>query len=194
MDTTKLIQELDSIEERREAILKGVRDILINCRKAIISIHNSKIDEAKQYIKQTEEQLSNLRLKARDDLYYYLINVEAEYVEAKALLAIIDSKAILDYDSLDVKPSSYILGMLDCIGELKRIALDLIRDDKYGEAVRIFDIMQEIYSSLMPLAIYDNIVQGLRRKLDQNRLIIESVREVITEEARRRSFLNELNR
>ena len=192
IDVKDILDELNSIEERREAILKGNRDILMSCRKAIVSIHQNRLEDASKYIKEAEVKLLELRDKAKDDLYYYLINTEAELVEAKSLFAIANKDTLPTYASLNVKGASYILGLLDCIGELKRMTLDLIRYDKYEEAVKIFDIMQDIYSSTMQFAIYDNIVQGVRRKLDQNRILIESVREVVTEEARRRIFLEKI--
>jgi translin len=192
IDVKGVLDELNSIEERREAILKGNRDILMSCRKAIVSIHQQKLGDASKYIKEAENKLSELRSKARDDLYYYLINTETELVEARSLFAIANKEALPTFTTLNVKGASYILGLLDCIGELKRMTLDLIRYDKYEEALKIFDIMQNIYSSTMQFAIYDNIVQGVRRKLDQNRILIESVREVITEESRRRIFLDKL--
>lgn len=192
IDVKEIFDELNSIEERREAILKGNRDILMSCRKAIVSIHQQKLEDASKYITEAENKLLELRSKANDDLYYYLINTETELVEAKSLFAIANKETLPTYANLNVKGASYILGLLDCIGELKRMTLDLIRYDKYEEAVKIFEMMQEIYSSTMQFAIYDNIVQGVRRKLDQNRILIESVREVITEESRRRTFLDKL--
>lgn len=192
IDLKEIIDELNSIEERREVILKGNRDVLMSCRKAIVSIHQQKLDDASKYIKEAEDKLLELRSKAKDDLYYYLINTEAELVEAKILFAIANKDSLPSYPSLNVKGSSYILGLLDCIGELKRMTLDLIRYDKYEEALTAFEIMECIYSSAMQFAVYDNIVQGVRRKLDQNRILIESVREVITEESRRRIFLDKL--
>ena len=39
--------------------------------------------------------------------------------------------------------------------------------------------------TIYPLAVYDNLMPGLRKKLDISRLLIENVRAIITEEKRR---------
>ncbi|RMF31621.1 MAG: RNA-binding protein [Candidatus Nitrosothermus koennekii] len=190
----KIMNELSSIEERRELILKGIRDILMYARKAIVLIHKSDLDEAKKHIDLMDVKHKELKELAMDDLYYYLINAETEIVEAKSLYAIASDHNLPLYEELNVKGSSYILGLLDCIGEMKRMILDLLRNDNYHKALRLFKFMEDIYSMLMPFAVYDNIMQGVRRKLDQDRILIESVREVITEESRRRAFLDELKK
>jgi translin len=190
----KIMNELSSIEERRELILKGIRDILMYARKSIVAIHKSDLDEAKKYIGLMDIKHKELKELASDDLYYYLINAETEIVEAKSLYAIATDNNLPLYEELDVKGNSYILGLLDCIGEMKRMILDLLRNDNYHKALRLFKLMEDIYSMLMPFTVYDNIMQGVRRKLDQDRILIESVREVITEESRRRAFLDELNK
>ncbi|GIU70679.1 MAG: hypothetical protein KatS3mg003_0158 [Candidatus Nitrosocaldaceae archaeon] len=190
----KIMNEFSSIEERRELILKGIRDILMYARKAIVAIHKSDLDEAKKHIELMDIKHKELKELAMDDLYYYLINAETEIVEAKSLYAIATDYNLPLYEELNVKGSSYILGLLDCIGEMKRMILDLLRNDNYHKALRLFKLMEDIYSILMPFAVYDNIMQGVRRKLDHDRILIESVREVITEESRRRAFLDELKK
>ena len=36
-----------------------------------------------------------------------------------------------------------------------------------------------------PFSVYDNLIPGLRRKLDVSKMLIEDIRAVITEETRR---------
>jgi len=43
-------------------------------------------------------------------------------------LAVIENKEFPSLKSLKVSEESYILGLLDCIGELKRLVLDNIRN------------------------------------------------------------------
>jgi translin len=185
-------RELSSIEERRENILKGIRDILIYTRKIMSSIHRGDLKEAEKYIVLADSKDKELRVYANNDLYHYLIDAEAEIVESKILYAIAAKKDIPSYKELDVKIHSYLFGILDSIGEIKRMILDLLRNDKYEDTLRLFEFIEDTYSLIMPLAIYDNILPGLRRKLDQDKMIIESVREIITEESRRRMLFNKL--
>ena len=87
---------------------------------------------------------------------------------------------------------AYVLGLLDCIGELKRLALDSIRAGNAGEAQRVFWVMQELYEAVYPFATLDKVVKDVRRKLDVNRSLIEGVRAAVTEEARRAELIRAL--
>jgi len=52
-------------------------------------------------------------------------------------------------------PESYILGLLDCVGELKRMVFDKIRIGKIDEATRIFEVMENLYLHLYTFSLYD---------------------------------------
>ena len=82
-------------------------------------------------------------------------------------------------------PESYVLGLLDCIGELKRKVFDNIRIGDISEAMRIFEIMEDLYLKLYIFSMYDKVVKEVRRKIDVNRNLVEDVRSAITEEKRR---------
>ena len=84
-------------------------------------------------------------------------------------------------------PESYVLGLLnDCVGEnfLKRQVFDKIRMDKIDEATRMFEIMESLYLQLYTFSMYDKVVKEARRKIDVNRILVDDVRSVITEEKR----------
>jgi translin len=57
------------------------------------------------------------------------------------------------------------------------------------DARNLFGTMEEIYGLIYPFAIYDNLVNGIKRKLDVNKMLIEDVRALITEESRRESMV-----
>jgi translin len=50
--------------------------------------------------------------------------------------------------------------------------------------------MDKIYGIIYPLAVYDNLMPGLRKKLDVSRILIENVRAIITEEQRRTRMID----
>ena len=134
------------------------------------------------------------RQTAKDDLYRYLISAETELVEANTLQAIISGVDIPSIQTLNVHDNSYILGLLDCVGELKRLVYDNMRNGKSDDAKNMFELMERIYIMLFPLAVYDNIVQGVRRKLDVARILIEDTRAVIAEDSRRLTMLDAIDR
>lgn len=189
-----IMDDLQLIQERREKLIKGTRDVIMLCSKSIVSLHNAKRDEASQQIKKAKELLDELRQAAQQDLYRYIIGAETELVEANALQAIISGSSIPSMQSLNVNGNSYILGLLDCIGELKRLVYDRIRTGKSDDAKNLFVLMEQIYAALFPFAAYDNIVQGVRRKLDVARILIEDARAAVTEDSRRLAMLGAIDK
>ncbi len=174
---------------RREKILKESRDVIADCSKAIISIHTGDKTSARALILKAKHGLTELRGLSQGELDKYLTPPETEYVEAEALLSLATHKPLPSAEELAVSPGSYILGLLDVIGEAKRRLFDCIRQGELDEAERLFSVMETLYVSIKPLAVYDNIVPGMRRKLDVDRSILEDTRSMMTEETRRTKLL-----
>jgi translin len=131
---------------------------------------------------------------AKQDLSRYLSNSEQELVEASIILCIAESRPLPGLDEMKVSSQSYLLGLLDSIGEIKRMVYDKVRVGKYKEAEILFIQMQEIYNALYHFAVYDNFVSGIRKKLDVCRILIENTRELMTEESRRTILIRYLER
>ena len=188
----QISRELEKTNSSREFLIKNNREVIVNCSQAIIAIHKNDLDSAKLKIKKAKSLLVKLKQKAKGDLDRYLLTPEQELVEAVALLSVIERKQIPTYKSIKVSGESYILGLLDCIGELKRQVIDQIRIGNSKNAERYFGIMEELYLILYPFATYDKIVKEARRKLDVNRMLVEDTRLVLTEEIRRQEFIKNI--
>ena len=187
-------KSLQTSNTSREFLIKNTRDVVILCSHSIIAAHKGDLILSKQKIKKAEVILKKNRKKANDNFQKYLITPEQEFVEAHSFLAIIENKEIPSLKSLKVSDESYVLGLLDCIGELKRLVLDDIRNGQVKKADRVFNVMENLYQTLYPFAMYDKIVKDARRKLDVNRVLVEETRAVITEEIRRNHFVKALTK
>ena len=185
-------KSLQTSNASREFLIKNTRDVVILCSHSIIAAHKGDLRLAREKIKKAEAVLKVNQKKAKNNFKKYLITPEQEFVEAHSFLAIVENKEIPSLKSLKVSEGSYILGLLDCIGELKRLVLDNIRKGQLEKADRIFDVMENLYQTLYPFALYDKIVKEARRKLDVNRILVEETRAVITEEIRRNHFVKAL--
>ena len=190
----QISKELEKTNTSREFLIKNNREVIIQCSQAIIAIHKNDIKSAKQKIKKAKDLLTKLKQKAPGELFRYILTPEQELVEAIALLSIIEGKQIPSYKSLKVSGESYILGLLDCIGELKRQIIDKIRTGDSTIAENYFEIMENLYLILYPFATYDKLVKESRRKLDVNRMLVEETRLVLTEEIRRKQFIKEIQK
>jgi translin len=184
-DIEEINKKFKDIEERRNTIIKGTRDATILCSKAIVSMHAHKKNESLEYIEKAKKLLQQFRELGKDDLQKYLYVAEQEYVEACCLFSIAEDNAIPSMKSLEVYDISYVMGLLDCIGEIKRMIIDKIRTEGISNVNTLFELMDRIYGTIYPLAVYDNLMPGLRKKLDVSRILIENVRAIVTEEKRR---------
>jgi len=187
-------KELDETEKKREKILRESRDVISLSAKAITNIHLMNLDEASSKLRSAKEILADLRKVSTGDLHRYLIAPEVEYVEASILYSIIMKKSIPSYKELEVTNVSYLLGLLDVIGEIKRCVYDEIRRGKSNEASTLFTIMERLYILLLPFAVYDHLAQGIRRKLDIARMLIEDTRSAVTEEMRRSKLMRSIEK
>lgn len=188
----KIAKSLSDVQDAREFLLKNTRDVITLCSRSIISVHKGDIKSAKENLKHAEKLLKKYQKKTIQDLRRYIIVPEQEFVEAISLIAIVEKKEMPTYKELKVLPESYVLGLLDCVGELKRMVFDKIRIGDIDEALRIFEIMESLYLHLYPFSMYDKVVKEVRRKVDVDRILVDDARGIITEEKRRLELIKSL--
>ena len=182
-------EELKRTEERREKLLKETREIVSLCSKSIVDMHYQRKKEAKEKLTEANTMLVELRNYTTGDLQKYLSVPEQEFVEASTLMSIVENSEVPGLPDLKVSGSAYTMGLLDCVGEIKRMIYDRVRAGSPEGAHDLFNFMEQIYSSVYPFAIYDNLVGGLKRKLDVAKMLIEDVRVLLTEESRRGNLI-----
>ncbi len=186
--------ELHSTENRREQLIKESRDVIILCSQSIISLHQGHIQESQLKLDKAKDLYLSLKTLAQVDLLRYLSMSEQELVESSLLMSIVKNETLPGLDEIGVSSQAYLFGILDCIGEIKRMVYDMVRLGRYEQAESLFRVMQEIYSDIYPFSIYDNIVSGIRKKLDICKILIENTRELITEESRRSILIESLKK
>jgi translin len=191
---TSINDELKLIENRREQLIKESRDIIILCSQSIISLHQGHLQESQLKLDKAKDLYFSLKTLAQADLLRYLSMSEQELVECSLLMSIVKNEALPGLDDIGVSSQAYLFGILDCIGEIKRMVYDMVRLNRYDQAEYLFRVMQEIYSEIYPFSIYDNLVNGIRKKLDVCKILIENTRELITEEARRSIIIESLKK
>ena len=179
----QISKELEKTNASREFLIKNNREVIINCSQAIIAIHKNDLKSAKLKIKKAKSLLAKLKQKTTGDLNRYILTPEQELVEAVALLSIIEGKQIPTYKSIKVSGESYILGLLDCIGELKRQVIDQIRIGNSKNAEKYFEIFEKVCSQKQNspnfvVSILCSTVTNLERKgLDSSLLDDEQIME-----------------
>jgi len=190
----KIAKSLSEVQDAREFLLKNTREVIILCSKSIMAVHSGDMKLAKNNLAQADALLKKYKKKATPDLVRYLITPEQEYVEAVSLIAIVDKKEIPSEKKLGVMPESYVLGLMDCVGELKRMVFDKIRIGDIDSASRIFEIMENLYLDLYQFSMYDKVLKEARRKIDVDRILVDDVRGAITEDKRRSELIKAINK
>jgi translin len=188
----ELHEQLKSIEERREKLITGTRKVVILCGKSIVALHRNEINEGRKKIEEARLLLNEFRPYAKNDLQRYMADAEQEFVEASIIKSICEGSPLPLREDLNVSGPSYITGILDSIGEIKRLVYDRMRMSQTPDVTRLFDLMQDLYNAIYPLGVYDNLIPGLRRKLDISKMITEDVRAAVTEDCRRELMINAL--
>jgi len=189
----KISKNLSELQDAREYLLKNTREIVILCSQAIMLTHRNELKQAEKKLVKAQKLLKKHKEKVSIEIQRYFITAEQEYVEAVSLMSIVEKKEIPSKKEMSVMQESYVLGLMDCVGELKRMILDKIRVNDLEEATRIFDIMENLHLSLYTFAMYDKVIKEARKKIDVGRILVDDVRSVITEEKRRAGLIKTIN-
>jgi len=121
-------------------------------------------------------------LQGYPDLFHagYTQDALKEFVEANATCALIQNQSLPTPEALGVGGATYLNGLAEVVGELRRRTLDILRHGYSQEAERLLGLMDDIYSVLVSMDYPDAITSGLRRQTDVARSIIEKTRGDIT--------------
>ena len=188
-------KELRRREEVRDKALTAARRMRRLSKQAIQFIHNGRIDDTKNNLKTAENHLTDISFSAEEfsEINRY-DSVEAayqEYAEANILLHIIQGQPYPTPEKLKIPASSYLLGIADIPGELRRQALDHLREGDVQAAEENLGTMEDIYQELLGMD-EGAFLKGLRRKLDVTRNLNERTRSEITAEASRKRLTERL--
>ena len=168
----------------RDQALALARQLTRACSLAIRAVHRNAREEMKERLAEARELADRLRidLSEHSDMYYagYTQDALKEFVEANVTCALIQNQPLQTPDELGVENSTYLNGLAEVVGELRRRTLDILRSGYSQEAERLLNYMDEIYSVLVTMDYPDAITNGLRRQTDLARGIIEKTRGDIT--------------
>ena len=177
-------QKFDVRTAMRDQALTQARQLTRACSLAIRAVHRddkevmeAQLSEARILADKLHEELAH-----HPDLFFagYTQDALKEFVEANVTCALIQSQPLLTPEELNVEESTYLNGLAEVVGELRRRTLDILRHGYSQEAERLLGYMDEIYSVLVTMDYPDAITNGLRRQTDLARGIIEKTRGDVT--------------
>lgn len=182
-------EQLDEKDTLRELALKSSRTITRLAGSALRSMHRG--EDVSKLLNDAKEEAFKLKKLLRDhpDLYHsgFFEGAEQELCEAFLTFAILKKKNLPYPEELGVTNSPYLLGLADVVGELRRFALDSLRNGNVEEAGKYLETMEDIFNALMRFD-YPTALIAIKRKQDIARSLVERTRGEIAVAARGREL------
>lgn len=188
----------DAQTAARDAALAQTRQLTRHCSQAIRAIHRDERDNATTELDAARELAGALRagLKTFPDLYFagYTQDALKEFAEASIVTALVQGSDLPSPEEIGVEPATYLQGLAEAAGELRRRCLDILRHGHSAEAERLLGDMDDIYAVLVTMDYPDAVTRGLRRLTDICRSLVERTRGDMTISLRQKGLEASLRR
>ncbi len=196
-DLASIQKQLVHYDEAREAVLTLSRTATRLAGSSILEIHRGDMESASNTLRKVEQTLSKIEILANDFSEFKtssgVVVAFQEYVEAMTLRSFAQSERIPTISELKTDNRSYVLGLLDAVGEFRRMALNSLRRGQVKRAEKLLGAMEGIYDDLQILE-HTSIIPTFRVKMDADRRIIESTRGDVVTEVRRYALEQSLDK
>jgi translin len=185
-------QAFEAKSEVRDRTLSRSRELIRYCANSIRATHRSDDTQASQLLQTAREAAAEMIAEVEDypDLYFagYTQDALKELAEAHITRAIILEEPLPTPEELNVEYAAYLNGLAEAAGELRRFALDALRQGDVGQAEKILGHMDDIYSVLVTVDFPSAITSGLRRTTDMVRGVLERTRGDVTTAVRQETM------
>ncbi|KPL06934.1 haloacid dehalogenase [bacterium SM23_57] len=168
----------------RDQALKQARILTRFSANAIRAVHRNEHELAQEHLSKAQSLVDALNQDLNDhpDIYFagYTQDAMKEFAEASITYALINHQSLPMPDVIKVEYNTYLKGLAESAGELRRKCLDILRHGHSEEAESLLNHMDDIYAVLVTMDYPDAITGGLRRLTDIVRGITERTRGDLT--------------
>ena len=190
-DMEKIQNQLLSYDKARERLQVLSRNATRLCGWAMVQIHRGNLNQANKTLSEAKQALDEIEklLSAHVELPQFgqVLVAFQEYAEGRLLLQMKKNGKLASLHEIGTSSTAYLLGMLDFIGEMRRMILDCLRNGKTEDAQHLLSKMEKVYEDLFSLD-RTSILPNFRRKLDVARRILETTRGDVASDMRRVSL------
>jgi len=177
-------QTFDAQTATRDKALGQARMLTRACALSIRAVHRGETEVMQAHLDEARQLADALRtdLAEYPAFYYagYTQDSLKEFAEASITCALIRHQPLPIPEELNLPPNTYLNGLAESVGEMRRRCLDMLRQDNSAEAERLLGYMDDIFAILVTMDYPDAITNGLRRQTDVIRAIIERTRGDVT--------------
>lgn len=179
-----VVVRLEAANQAREAALPACRRVIRAAGSSIRAVH--RLDaagaaviaaEAEAALREAQEMLVPYPAVAHAG---FLHDAEKEYVEARAVAALVAGEPVPGPDELAVSPTAWMRGVAEAASELRRHLLDRLREGELERGEALLAAMDDVYAALVLVDYPDALTNGLRRTLDALRAVLERSRGDVT--------------
>jgi translin len=188
---------LVATHEAREVGLAASRDATRAAANAIRATHRDERERAGALIGEARAALETATAACgpHPEILHagFLQDAAKEVAEAVLTFTAVDGDPLPGPAEVGVDDVSWLHGLAETVGELRRASLDQVRAGRLDAAERSLALMQEILSVLVTVDVPDGISRGLRRATDAARAITERTRGDLTAAAGQRELRRALD-
>jgi len=164
----------------RDRALGQSRTLIRFCAHAIRAAHREERELALENLAEARTIVNALQTELAEypDLYFagYTQDALKEYAEASIVFVMLHNSVLPTPEELGLEYATYLKGLAEAAGELRRRCLDILRHGHSQEAERLLSQMDDIYAILVTMDYPDAITGGLRRLTDIVRGVTERTR------------------
>lgn len=175
---------LESANAAREMALAGCRVVVRSSSLAIRRIQRRDRAGAMGHLKAAHAALVEVQeaLVNEPAVMFggFVQDAEKEYAEAVLTDALLGGRALAGPDEVGVGVASWLNGLAEAASELRRYLLDGLRGGEADEAERLLEVMENVYEELVTVDLPDALTEGLRRRVDALRAVLERTRADVT--------------
>ncbi len=168
---------LEAKDETRDEMLNAKRGLTSRSRSIVNRVHQHELEEARASYKHLLDDVAKVRSLVEDhpDLWSSgaLRNALQEVAEAWAVLNL--SGEPVDLPEEHITDPALVLGLGDAVGEIRRIALDALIQDRTEDAVERLRQMETLLEALVTIDVSSGIVDH-RHKVDVARGLVDKTR------------------
>jgi len=198
-DAVDLLALSEPIRERfvarhdaREVGLASSRDAIRSAANAIRAVHRDELARADELIGEARASLATATEACAPYPTVlhagFVVDAAKEVAEAVLTRAAVTGQPLQGPAAVGVDDVSWLHGLAETVGELRRACLDRVRRGELEDAERMLALMQEILSALVTIDVPDGLTRGLRRATDGARAITERTRGDLTTAAGQRDL------
>ncbi len=178
-DSSAIKKDLELLSRGKIEAMKQAREVVKASKQLIYAIHRADLKatgEHEKAIKSMRAKLDTLANDERIKCYGPYKNAIQEYVEALAYHQVVSKGRIPTRAELGADTETYLMGLSDLTGELMRKGIKDVIDGRPKDAVRMRDVVEEIYGLVLELDLDGG---EARKKTDQVKYALARLEDVV---------------